>query len=504
MRGRNQLRVAPPNTGAGHSARGIGPKRVRQLIAAVHHVVPRRQPHPHALPHGVRHADEISGRKSQDQKRQPGQRYERAAARQPIQRQEQAGEHQRRPHVLLQEKEDQRKGHRNQRGQRIFYRWNIEAAGERGQRFACLARMTQNVPTGGEIPGQEKYQQQADDFHRLEAKQVHLGVAGSRPGPEQHQQHRKRKAGQQRHVAQLAEPTLVVQPAERGQQHHSSHHPLSEIHEQQVVAHRVAQADHENESRARQQQNRRQKCLVAREAAQTPPQVRQQKCRDQEPGPQVECAIELRRLPHHKERLQLAKLLAGEQFPNPADVRKAARSIIDFPRRFLPLAQIRNHTQGRQQFLARAQGVQIEQPLRRQAAGDVRQILRLGLVHQVQPDRYQQARGQRPYQFTAAPPRATARNPPHLGAFYRSTACHRHISVRTQSAAIGRSRYPECKDEGLALESSIHVATFALHTFDLTPSSALALMASPWSCCRASLVYHTQLAYSGSTWQPLR
>src|SRR5439155_17003840 len=82
------------------------------------------------------------------------------------------------------------------------------------------------------------------------------------------------------------------------------------------------------------------------------------------------------------------------------------------------------------------------------------------------------ARGQRPYQFMAAPRRATDRNPRRLGAFHRSAARHRHISARTRSAAMGNSRCLECKDEGSVLESSVHVAALALHTFDLTPLAA--------------------------------
>ena len=72
-----------------------------------------------------------------------------------------------------------------------------------------LARVAQHVPARGEVAGQEKHQQQADDLHRLEAEEVDLGVAGARPGAEEHQQHRKAEAREQRHEAQFADEPLV-------------------------------------------------------------------------------------------------------------------------------------------------------------------------------------------------------------------------------------------------------------------------------------------------------
>ena len=119
---------------------------------------------------------------------------------------------------------------------------------------ASLAGVAQHIPTAREISGQEEDQQHADDLHRLEAEQVHLGVAGAGAGAEEHQQHREREAGEQRHEAQFAGEALVVEPAEHGQQHGAGRRALGEIHEQQVVAHGVAQADHEDQADAAERQ----------------------------------------------------------------------------------------------------------------------------------------------------------------------------------------------------------------------------------------------------------
>ncbi len=173
--------------------------------------------------------------------------------------------------------------------------------------------MAQNVPAAGEIAGQEKHQQQPDDFHRLKAQQVYLGVARARPRPKENQEDGKSEAGQQRHKAQLAHQPLIVERTARGQQHRAHGYALREIDEQQVVAHRVAQAHHEDQPDARQQHDRRQKDLIAREAANAPPQVRQQQCREKQTCPQTKGALKFSRTPHHEQGLERAQLIARQQ-----------------------------------------------------------------------------------------------------------------------------------------------------------------------------------------------
>jgi hypothetical protein len=58
VRGRHQRRIAQARSRAPEAARGIGPQRLRQLIAAVDDVVPRRRPHGDALVNGVGDAHE--------------------------------------------------------------------------------------------------------------------------------------------------------------------------------------------------------------------------------------------------------------------------------------------------------------------------------------------------------------------------------------------------------------------------------------------------------------
>ena len=95
---------------------------------------------------------------------------------------------------------------------------------------------------------------------------------------------------------------------------HAERRALREIHEQERVAHRVAQADHQRQSNARQHQDRGQKELVAREAAHAPEQVHQQERAEENADPQFEGALPGGGAPHHEERLQLAELLGVSAF----------------------------------------------------------------------------------------------------------------------------------------------------------------------------------------------
>ena len=63
--------VAESDPRARHAAGGERPQRVRQLIAAVHQVVPGREPHRDAVADGVRDAEQIAGGEAERQQRQP-------------------------------------------------------------------------------------------------------------------------------------------------------------------------------------------------------------------------------------------------------------------------------------------------------------------------------------------------------------------------------------------------------------------------------------------------
>ena len=306
--------------------------------------------------------------------------------------------------------------------------------------------MAQHVPTFGEIAGQEKHQQNADDLDRLEAEQVDLGVAGSGTGAEENQQRRKGEAGQQRHKGKAAEEAFVVQLRRQRHEEAAGQYALGEIHEQQIVAHRIAQADHEDQPDAAEHQDGGQEPLLAGASAEAPEQVGQQEAGEEEGGPAIERAAKHCRAAHDEQGLQGAQLLAGEQRDgfataqarakagetalvrqflrgdanacDGADIRQAAHNVIDFARDEVALGGLREHLgEGGQQIFARAQVIQIEKLLGREARIDLRQPLRFGLIHRVQAERQGRTRGHERQQFLNAPAegeRAASRAAPHI------------------------------------------------------------------------------------------
>ena len=95
----------------------------------------------------------------------------------------------------------------------------------------------------------------------------------------------------------------------------------------------------------------------------------------------------------------------------------------------------------RDQFLARAQGVQIEQPLGSEAGVDFGEPFRFGLVDLVQSDGHQEGRHQREQEFAAAPGGALSGRFSCEGALDGSAAGDGHISEnRSRSGAGGNSR----------------------------------------------------------------
>ncbi len=226
--------------------------------------------------------------------------------------------------------------------------------------------MAQYIPALRKVTGQKEDQQHTDEFHGLKTEEIDLRVARPRTSPEDHQQRGEREAHQQRDEAQLAGEPLIIQPAESRQQQRPRRRALGEIHEQHVVAHRVAQAHHQDQSDSAQGKQRRKKRLVARETAQAPPDMRQPESAQKDSAPKVKGVLELSRLAHHEQRLQLAELFARQQLlvRDAAHVAQAAGEVVDLASRRVAVAQFGEERRKRgQQILARAEFVQIQQSL---------------------------------------------------------------------------------------------------------------------------------------------
>src|SRR5262249_1725850 len=161
---------------------------------------------------------------------------------------------------------------------------------ERGAAFAGVA---QDVPTRGEVAGEEEDQQDADDFDGLESEEVDLGVARAWAVAERDQQRGEDEAGEQRNVAELAEVALVVEHAGGGEDQAADGDAFGEIDEEELVADGVAEADHEDQADAGEKDDGGEERLVAFEAAQAPPEVDAEEGEEEDGAPKEEGAAEL-------------------------------------------------------------------------------------------------------------------------------------------------------------------------------------------------------------------
>src|SRR5262249_49086682 len=158
-----------------------------------------------------------------------------------------------------------------------------------------------------------------DEFHGLEAEEIHLGVAGAGAVSEEDEQDRKDAAADQRDETEIAEEALEIDAAERGQQDTAGNDALREIDEHQGVAHGVAEADHETEPDAAEQHDGGQQPLVAAEIAQAPEDVNEEEGRQEVHGRPAEGTAELRRRAHDEQRLEIAELVAVHERADAAD-----------------------------------------------------------------------------------------------------------------------------------------------------------------------------------------
>ncbi len=170
--------------------------------------------------------------------------------------------------------------------------------------------------------------------------------------------------------------------------------------------------------------------------------------RKEDAAPQIEGALELRRLAHHQQRLQLAKLLPGEEFivRDAAHVGEAAGEVVDVASRRVAFAALGEERGERgDQFLTRAQVVQVEQAFGGEAGVNLGEALRFGLVDLVQSGANQEARRQGEQELATAPRRPRSGGVPFGCALNGSAAGDGHISEgrsRIRSGAAGNSRSP--------------------------------------------------------------
>ena len=207
----------------------------------------------------------------------------------------------------------------------------------------------------------------------------------------------------------------------------AAHHALGETGVERLVAQRVAQAQHEDEAGAADQERSGQQVRVAARAAQAQPDVRGEEGGEKQADPKTESGAELRRAAHDEERLEDAKLVGGDGAANGAHVGQAAGKIIDLARGFVAILLAGNKAERRQQVLARAEIVKVEQLVRGDLLIGFRQSRRFHLIHAVESESHQQAGGGQEGELARAPA-PPARLPfANGGSLCRAAAGYRHM-----------------------------------------------------------------------------
>ena len=176
---------------AKRAAAGHSPKGMDNLFTATNVVIPRGQPHIDALMDRVWILEKISAKEAGEHQRQASYSQQSPIARHGIQREKYAGDQQCGPEVLLQEKEDQEHGDRDQYRQQIFEPGYVDVPGNARQLRPAFLQYPQELPTLGEVAGEKEHDQDFDELYRLEAKQVHFRIADSGTVFEDDQRQRK-------------------------------------------------------------------------------------------------------------------------------------------------------------------------------------------------------------------------------------------------------------------------------------------------------------------------
>ncbi len=129
MRFRDCARFPQRETRARRATAGKRPQRLRDVVAATHRVVPRRQPHRHARLNRGRVAERVAGDEPAQHQEHAEHHQRHRLARHAIQRKEQAAEHERRAKILLEEEQHEREPDADEDRQDVVIARDLESAG---------------------------------------------------------------------------------------------------------------------------------------------------------------------------------------------------------------------------------------------------------------------------------------------------------------------------------------------------------------------------------------
>jgi hypothetical protein len=277
LTGRDVARARLGQPAAQQAARGQGPQRVRDLVAAADAVVPRRFPHVDALDDGRGVADGVGGGERSDQRRQSQRRQAPAIAGDAVGDEEGAGQDERRAEVALEEEEQQHQRHADGDGNHVGDAGKVQPLQDRVLPRQRIGQLAQPFPAPREVAGEEDRDERPDRLDRLHAEKVHLDAAAARAGAEHHQQHRQAERGDEEHEGEAVQlESREVDEAGRGQGDAAERHADRERLEEQPLPPRIVDAGHGDQAEAAQRAGDRQQPRVADGAAKPPHAVREE------------------------------------------------------------------------------------------------------------------------------------------------------------------------------------------------------------------------------------
>ena len=177
------------------------------------------------------------------------------------------------PRSLCKEEKEQREAGTDENGQHIAKRREGNAPQDKRKSVVLFFEFAQQFPSVSKVASQKEHQENLNDFDRLKAEEIDLGVAGAGTGAQKHKNHRKHKTQKQRHKTEFGEQALVVQKTQSQHEGTAQHHSLSKRNQAESVPQRISKTDHGDQAQTRQHMDQRQQKRISAQSLDLPDPV---------------------------------------------------------------------------------------------------------------------------------------------------------------------------------------------------------------------------------------
>src|SRR5438552_1494614 len=135
---------------------------MRDLIATGQAVVPRIHTHQYALANRGRHTDRVGHAEAGKDRRETGAHQTGTPPRNPVDREKHAGEHERRPEILLQKKEPKNNRYAGENRRDVPPPRNADIPQPWARRGWWFREFAEDIDPAGEVGGEREHGEQAD------------------------------------------------------------------------------------------------------------------------------------------------------------------------------------------------------------------------------------------------------------------------------------------------------------------------------------------------------